>query len=140
MRRFHWLVLIGAGLGSSAALEASAQFPNSPRAPYGPSPAFAAPGFYGTSYGHASYGSVRTYSAFSSPYGAGFGYGYAPSGFIPGPYGVGLWRPGFPVPGYAYSSGLYNTYPAPYISGAPINPVPIGLYAPGFGPPIVTGR
>ncbi len=46
---------------------------------------FAAPGNYGTSLGTPSYGSVRTYSEFSSPYGGGYGYGYAPSGFIPGP-------------------------------------------------------
>ena len=36
---------------------------------------FAAPGYYGMSYGVPSYGSVRTYSEFSSPYGAGYAYG-----------------------------------------------------------------
>ena len=119
---------------------ASAQIHVNARAPYGPSPAFAAPGFFGTSYGYASYGSVRTHSNFSSPYGAGYGYGYAPPSYIANPYGVGLWRPDLAVPAYAYSSGRYNTFAAPYRPGAPLNPVPIGLYAPGFGPPIDRGR
>ena len=134
--------LLGIGLlaALAPAATASAQIQVSPRAPYGPAPAFAAPGFYGTSYGHASYGSVRTYSNFSSPYGAGYGYGYAPPSSMPGPYGIGLWRPGLVAPAYAYSSGTYNTFAAPFQPTAPLNPVPIGLYAPGFGPPIYRGR
>ena len=139
MRRLFWMVLVGAGLASAAPTPAVAQLYVSSKAPHGPSPAFAAPGFFGTSYGHASYGSVRTYSEFSSPYGAGYGYGYAPPTYMSGPFGVGLWRPGYVVPGYAYSSGRYNTFAAPYQPGAPINPVSIGLYAPGFGPAVSRG-
>lgn len=101
----------------------------------GLSPYYAAPGNYGTAYGYASYGYPRTYSSFSSPYGAGMGYGVAPYGYISNRYGVGLWRPGYTAPGYAYRSSYYWTF-AP----APIRPPvyapfpPFGSYAPGFGP------
>ena len=43
-------------------------------------------------YGVPSFGVPRTYSVYSSPYGAGYGYGYAPASFLPGRYGVGMWR------------------------------------------------
>src|SRR4051812_15445423 len=66
--------------------------------------AYAAPGYYGMAYGSASFGVPRTYSAFSSPYGLGYGYGYAPTGFLPGPYGIQLWRPGFSTPGYTFGA------------------------------------
>ena len=101
---------------------------------------FAAPGLYGTSLGTASYGSVRTYSEFSSPYGGGYGYGYAPSGFIPGPYGAGLWRPSTvqtPLYNAAYQS--YRTFPVPYVAGVSAVTPSIGFYAPAFGPPYPPG-
>ena len=44
----------------------------------GPNSIYGAPGNYGVSWGVPSYGLKRTYSEFSSPYGAGYGYGYAP--------------------------------------------------------------
>jgi hypothetical protein len=102
---------------------------------------FAAPGYYGMSWGVPSYGSVRTYTSFSSPYGAGYAYGYAPYGILPGRYGVGLWRPGLAVPGYVYGAApyAYRTYPVPYTPGALVTTPPVGAYAPGFGPSGVIG-
>ncbi len=93
---------------------------------------FAAPGYYGTMYGSASYGMPRTYTSFSSPYGLGYAYGYAPYGLLPGRFGVGLWRPGDAAPGYAYGTSYYNTFAIP---GAPATAPPFGVYAPAFGPP-----
>jgi hypothetical protein len=96
---------------------------------------YAAPGNFGMAYGSASYGVPRTYTAFSSPYGPGYGYGYAGASYLPGRYGVGLWRPGFAAPGYVYGSAVYRTFPVPYrpVTGGPVPP-PVGAYAPGFGP------
>jgi hypothetical protein len=101
---------------------------------------YAAPGYYGMAYGAPSVGMPRTYTAFSSPYGPGYGYGYAPYGLLPGRYGVGLWRPGFVTPGYLYGASYYRSFPVPYASGVPasVPTAPIGLYAPGFGPPSYT--
>jgi hypothetical protein len=94
------------------------------------------PNLYGTSWGVASFGIPRTYSTFSSPYGAGYGYGYQNSyGVLPGRYGVGLWRAGMVAPGYTYGSAYgYNTFPYPYKAGGPMYGPSIGVYAPGFGP------
>ena len=93
------------------------------------------PGLYGTSWGVASFGVPRTYSTYSSSYGSGYGYGYPSYGFLPGPYGVGLWRPGFSTAGYTYGAANgYNTFPYPYKPGGPQYSPPIGVYAPGFGP------
>jgi hypothetical protein len=110
-----------------------------PGAPYRINPYFAAPGYYGMSFGSPSFGMTRTYTAFSSPYGAGYGYGYAPYGLLPGRYGVGLWRPGFVTPGYAYGASYYRTFPVPYASTPPMPPPPVGVYAPAFGPGSVYG-
>ena len=102
---------------------------------------FAAPGNYGMSLGTPSYGSVRTYSSFSSPYGAGYAYGYAPAGYLPGRFGVGLWRPGYaetPLDNAGYHS--YRTFPVPFRAGVPAVTPPVGLYAPAFGPPFLPGR
>jgi len=95
-------------------------------------PYFSAPGYYGTSYGSATYGMPRTYTTFSSPFGVGYGYGYAPYGLAPGRFGVGLWRPGLVAPGYTYGASYYNTFAIP---GAPAPAPPFGVYAPAFGPP-----
>lgn len=102
--------------------------------PYsGPYSYFGAPGYYGMAYGVPGYGSVRTYSAFSSPYGGGYAYGYAPYTFAPGPYGIELWRPGRVSTGSnIYAPGAYRTFPAPYRYGAF---APVGAYAPALGPP-----
>src|SRR4051812_29585362 len=102
----------------------------------------AAPGYYGMAYGSMSVGVPRTYTTFSSPYGPGYGYGYAPYGLLPGRYGVGLWRPGFVTPGYVYGASYY--YPTlagplgsrggragPAGGAAPAR----GGYPPRFGPP-----
>lgn len=101
---------------------------------------FAAPGNYGVSFGVPSYGSVRTYSEFSSPYGGGYRYGYAPASFLPGPYGVGLWKPGFAEsPLYNPGASSYRTFPVPYQAGVKAATPNLGLYAPGFGPPTIQG-
>jgi hypothetical protein len=102
---------------------------------------FAAPGYYGTSFGTPSYGVPRTYSSFSSPYGAGYGYGYAPYGYIPGPYGAGLWQAaGAGDPLFNASSHSYRTWAVPYVRGAAAIVPPLGLYAPALGPPVIPGH
>lgn len=103
---------------------------------------FAAPGLYGTSYGYASYGVPRTYTSFSAKPWSSYYANYPPTGYMPGPYGVGLWRPGFTAPGYVYGRPTgrdsYRTFPVTAGTGltpadiAP--PPPMGAYAPGFGP------
>ena len=97
--------------------------------------AFGAPGYFGMGYGVPSFGVPRTYTEFSSPYGGGYGYGYAPYGILPGRYGVGLWRPGVVAPGYVFASGFYRTFPVPYRPLVPMASPPVGMYAPGLGPP-----
>lgn len=97
---------------------------------------FEAPGFYGTSWGVAGYRTPRTYSEFSSPFGAGYGYGYAPYGLIPGRYGAGLWRPGSVVASDSvYGASPYRTWAVPNVPGVSWPLPSIGLYAPGFGAP-----
>jgi hypothetical protein len=137
-RRALGLMLIGSSLALVLAPGAArAQLAiNGFTDPYRINAYLAAPGNYGMAYGSMSVGIPRTYTTFTSPYGSGYGYGYAPYGLLPGRYGVGLWRPGFVTPGYVYGASYYRTYPVPYASGAPASPVPpVGLYAPGFGPP-----
>jgi len=106
------------------------------------SDAFLAPGLYGTSHGFASYGIPRTYTTFSAFPGPSYGANIPAYGFLPGRYGVGLWRPGFAAPGYVYgaptSGHSYRTFPV--VAGTPLTPSqiapppPIGVYAPGLGP------
>jgi hypothetical protein len=103
--------------------------------PYRMNGYLAAPGYYGMAFGSPSAGMPRTYTSFSSPYGPGYGYGYAPYGLLPGRYGVGLWRPGLVTPGYAYGGSYYWTFPVPYNSAWAGPTAPVGLYAPAFGPP-----
>lgn len=98
--------------------------------------AYDPPGNYGIAWGSASFGMPRLHSAFSSPYGAGYGYGYAPYRLMPGSYGVGMWSPETaPAPGSLEGSGFYRVFPVPY-GPAPHGAVPpLGAYAPAFGPP-----
>ena len=141
MRRVSRIALLGAAIGAAWAGPASAQENVSlgGSSPLGISAPYAAPGNFGTTYGVPSYGSIRTWSAYSSSYGAGYGYGYPPYAFLPGAYGAGLWRPGSATPdGYIYGGGFYNTFAAPYRPYTGFGPVPFGAYAPGFGPPFVT--
>src|SRR5438105_14648924 len=100
-------------------------------APYRINAYFAAPGYYGMAFGSPSVGVPRTYTTFASPYGPGYGYGYAPYGLLPGRYGVGLWRPGFVTPGYVYGASYYRSFPVPYSSTVPAVTAPIRPYAPG---------
>ncbi|MDB5353031.1 MAG: hypothetical protein JWN86_4278 [Planctomycetota bacterium] len=134
MRRLLGVLLLGLVIAAIPSL-ASAQAPAVVRYYSGTYSVYGAPGNYGMSWGVPSYGVPRTYSDFSSPYGAGFAYGYAPTGVMPGPFGVGLWRPGFATPGYVYgAANSYRTFPVrtwPVPSG--YGP-PVGAYAPGFGP------
>jgi len=116
---------------ASAPSPARAQAVVAAPAPFRINAYFAAPGYYGTTFGSPSFGLTRTYTSFSSP-GPGYGYGYAPYGLLPGRYGVGLWRPGFVAPGYVYGASYYDTFAIP---SAPAPAPPIGLYAPGFGAP-----
>lgn len=99
-----------------------------------------APGGYGTSWGTPSFGSVRTYSEFTSPYGQGYGHGYPPSSILPGPFGAGIWSPGSSAASTFDTSTAsrfsYRTFQVPYVKGS-TNPVPpIGVYAPTLGPGI----
>ena len=97
---------------------------------------YEAPGFYGTSFGVPSFGSVRTYSEFSSPFGVGYGYGYAPARILPGPYGMGIWRPrtANPIEAYGASAHSYRTFAVPFTPGGTAFAPPIGVYAPAYGP------
>jgi len=131
MRRLLSVGIVGVAL---ALVPGPAQAQVSLAAPYRMNGIFAAPGYYGTSYGSPSFGMPRTYSEFSSPYGAGYGYGLAPYGLPPGKFGVGLWRPGFVAPGYGYGASYYQTYSVPYTTATGFNGPPMGVYAPGFGP------
>jgi hypothetical protein len=132
MRQALGLILVGSAL----VLAPGAARAQGPYDPYRLNGYLFAPGYYGMAYGSMSAGVPRTYTTFSSSYGPGYGYGYAPYGLLPGRYGVGLWRPGFVTPGYVFGASYYRTYPVPYASGAEGGPTaPVGLYAPGFGPP-----
>jgi len=96
MRRLLAVIVVGAVV-SHGAREARAQAvmggPYS--GSYRVSDYFAAPGLYGTSYGFASYGVPRTFTTFSAYPGPSYGSNVPGYGFLPGRYGVGLWRPGF---------------------------------------------
>jgi hypothetical protein len=142
--------ILGAGLGTN---EARAQggvgggYSNS----YRVSDFLGAPGYYGMSYGFASYGMPQTYSVFSAFPGASYGSNYPPYGIQPGRFGVGLWRPGFVAPGYVYGASYYQPWNSlsyhtfavgsPY--GSPANrvasPPPVGVYAPALGPRTLYG-
>ena len=90
---------------------------------------------YGTSWGVASYGLIRTTSNYPSPWGAGYGYGTRPLGFVPGPWGMEMWNPGAVGSVGTYGvPGRYRTFPYPYPPGPPVYGPSIGEYAPGFGP------
>ena len=103
---------------------------------------FAAPGLYGTSYGYASYGVPRTYTTFSTYPSSSYGSNLPGYGYLPGRYGVGLWRPGFAAPGYIFgeptSGSSYRTFPVVYGTGLTVDQIAprpsIGVYAPALGP------
>ena len=110
-RQAAGLWLIGSALllvpGAAQAQVAYSDFSN----PYRINGYYAAPGYYGMAYGSPSVGLTRTYTTFSTPYGMGYGAGYAPYGLLPGRYGVGLWRPGLVTPGYVYGVFLLSELP-----------------------------
>jgi len=136
MRRLLWAAILGA-VSLTAGTSVWGQTYGGAVTPYGTGTYYASPGYYGTGYGVPALGLPRTYSAFSSPYGMGYGYGYAPYSNLPGAFGIGLWRPGFQAPGYVYGASYYGTFGVPYMSalGFGYGATPgMGWYAPGFGP------
>jgi hypothetical protein len=136
MRRLTAAFIVGLALAfTSVPARAQSVVPGA-LSPYRINGYYAAPGLYGMAYGSPSTGMVRTYTSFSSPYGAGYGYGYAPYGLLPGRYGVGLWRPGFVAPGYVYGASYYRSFMIPEsATNYPLlSPPPVGVYAPNLGP------
>ena len=136
-------LLITSAVGLVLAMEAPGVRAQTPVVPsYRVSDYFAAPGLYGTSIGFASYGIPRTFTSFSAYPGPSYGSTLPPYGFLPGRYGVGLWRPGFTAPGYVYGAPAagysYRTFPVVYGTGLSVDqiapPPPIGVYAPSLGP------
>ena len=95
---------------------------------------YTAPGNYGTSYGRAGYGAVRTYSNFSSP---GYGRSMRPYAVIQNPWGSGIWnQPNAVGPQPVPYQDPYQTWAVPNRSGQDVTqPLPpIGAYAPTLGP------
>jgi len=145
MRRLLAAIVVGAvvSLGAGEA-RAQAVMGGPYSGSYRVSDYFAAPGHYGTSYGFASYGVPRTFTTFSAYPGPSYGSNVPGYGFLPGRYGVGLWRPGFTAPGYVYgaptSGSSYRTFPVVYGTGLTVDqiapPPSIGVYAPALGPSI----
>jgi|SRR5579864_291904 len=136
MRHLLWTTVLGAAMIGTTPSPARAQIYGGLASPDEVGSYYGAPGYYGTAWGYPSYGWPRTYTVFSSPYGAGYAYGYYPSYTMAGYFGVRLWRPGFAAPGYLYGAGNYGTFASPSLAlkrGYP--PPSIGWYAPGFGPP-----
>ncbi len=133
MRRLLWAALVGSVLLVSPSTSRAQFVGGFSNYSASMSAFYATPGAYGMAYGYSSFGFPRTYTSFSSPYGGGYGYGYSPYGFLPGKYGVGLWRPGYTVPGYVYGASYYRTFPYSLRPNLPV--APVGAYAPGFGPP-----
>lgn len=136
MRRLLGVTIVGCALALTSVPARGQVVASGMFNPYRINGYYAAPGLYGMSFGSPSVGMTRTYTSFSSPYGAGYGYGYAPYGMLPGRYGVGLWRPGFVAPGYVYGASYYRSFAIPSsVSGVqPLPAPPVGVYAPGFGP------
>lgn len=117
------LGLVCCGFGSASAQQ-------------GISPYYAAPGNYGTSYGTAGYGAIRTYSNFPSP---GYGRGIRPYAVAQNQWGSGIWNQGDRMPTYGQvqqPASAYQTWAVPNQSGqASSQPLPpIGAYAPTIGP------
>lgn len=142
MRRLALIVWAGALLTTSTQARAQAVVGGPAVGAYRVSDYFAAPGLYGTSYGFASYGVPRTYTSYSAMPWSSYPASIPGYGFLPGRYGVGLWRPGFVAPGYVYgaptSASSYRTFPV--VSGTGLTPAQIapppsiGVYAPSLGP------
>ncbi|MDR3619992.1 MAG: hypothetical protein P4L85_11635 [Paludisphaera borealis] len=144
MRRLALIVSAGVLLATSARVEAQAVVGGPAVGTYRVGDYFAAPGLYGTSYAYASYGIPRTYTSYSAAPWSSYSANYPSNGFLPGRYGVNLWRPGFVAPGYVYGSptsgSIYQTFPV--VSGTGLTPSQIapppsiGVYAPSLGPGI----
>ena len=136
MTRLSQVFILGAALAALPGFAQAQTVINSPTTAYRVNDYVGLPNLYGTSWGVASYGIPQTYSTFASPYGAGYSFGHQGSyGVLPGPWGVGLWRPGIVTPGYVYGSAYgYNTFPYPYKPGGPRYGPSIGVYAPSYGP------
>ena len=135
---------IALALGLAAGLASSsnpARAGDDPGKALGISPYFAAPGLYGTAWGSPGFGSIRTTTKYSSPYGVGYGYGYGPTSVAPGRFGAGLWRPGSQLAQDRIHGGtVYSTFAVPYRASEGFGPPGIGVYAPAFGPPYAPVR
>lgn len=95
---------------------------------------YTSPGNYGTSYGQAGYGAVRTHSDFPSP---GYGHSMRQYAVKQNQWGSGIWlQPGANALMPASYQIPYQTWAVPSRSGVQSNqPLPpIGSYAPTLGP------
>ena len=145
MRRLIRLTILASvlGFGLAAGATDAQTILSGPTTPYRVNNVYRAPGYYGTSWGTAAYRVPLTYSTYSSPYGAGYAYGYAPYGVMPGRYGVGIWRQGTTSPGYVYGAPGYSTYARPFRATRAVYGPSIGAYAPALGsmpPGILIGQ
>ena len=135
MRRLKGIAM-AAGLAVGLASPTGSVRAGDPGKALGISPYFAAPGLYGTAWGSPGYGSIRTTTKYSSPYGVGYGYGYGPTSVVPGRFGAGLWRPGSQLAQDRIHGGtVYSTFAVRYRAADGFGPPGIGVYAPAFGPP-----
>lgn len=141
MERAVVAAVVALGVQTTPAARAQVLVPAGPPvvvAQPGLSTYYAAPGYYGTSFGYASFGVPRTYTTFSAFPGPAYGANYPAYGVLPGRYGAGIWRRGLAAPGYIYGAPAYRTFPV----GPPVvdvgvgrlAPPPIGVYAPAYGP------
>ena len=106
-------VLLGSLAATSAALAQDTAFVESSQEAY-LADIYNSPGNYGVAYGTASFGKPRTWSAYSSPFGGGYGMGYGPSAILPGRHGVGIWSQGAASGGVGVpATGFYWTFRRP---------------------------
>lgn len=110
----------------------------------GVSPYYTAPGNYGTSYGSASYGTVRTHSNYASPaYGRAMrSYAVANNAWGQGIWGQATGPAPVPNPRPYTDQGRYRTWADPRQQAQRQLPPlpPIGAYAPTLGPGYGTRR
>jgi hypothetical protein len=144
------VIALGLGVPSAGALAQQVAPDSGYMSSYRVSNYFIAPGWYGMSYGFASYGMPQTYSVFSAFPGPSSGSNFPPYGLLPGRFGVGLWRPGYLSAGYVYGASYYpssdfsyRTFPVTYgatpTAGPMVPPPPVGVYAPALGPASLYG-
>jgi hypothetical protein len=141
MRHLLWTSLVGAAMLTASACPAHAQTIKSETGPAtaqvtgaGAAVEYVAPGSFATSWGVPSYGWPRTYTAFSSPYGQAYGYGYTPYVYWPGYTGAQVWRPAATLPDTYRAGNWYRNLASPHSSFTGGFFSPFGYYPPGVGP------